>query len=231
MSVRKREWINKHGDVKSAWVADYHDGRRRRWKHFPTRKAAQAFHVEIAAQKLGIHQAKVRIPNKAPGKPLTMELPPGYPHTLMDVQVLPSVSGIYFLMYQGELMYVGQSENVGYRVSQHRNHKRRGFHIDEVHVLYCDVEDMNLLELHYHLTLHPKHGTVGRLRELQEAIKHKRRVLISADGRQHRRGVYAGPKPVKAEPEKRILNGRWHQRQRCESVTVAGNRRVLIDTV
>ena len=46
-TVRKRTW----GDTKTAWVVDYCDsnGRRQR-KHFPNKRAADAFRISVEGQ-------------------------------------------------------------------------------------------------------------------------------------------------------------------------------------
>jgi len=50
-SVRKRSWKTDTGEIKTAWLVDYADslgGRQRR--HFPTKKAADAFRINIEGQ-------------------------------------------------------------------------------------------------------------------------------------------------------------------------------------
>jgi integrase len=50
-SVRKRTWAAPSGEIKAAWVVDYTDshGTRQR-KHFPNKKAADAFRISIEGQ-------------------------------------------------------------------------------------------------------------------------------------------------------------------------------------
>jgi hypothetical protein len=50
-SVRKRTWSVATGELKTAWIVDYADncGDRQR-KHFPTKKAADAFRISIEGQ-------------------------------------------------------------------------------------------------------------------------------------------------------------------------------------
>ena len=50
-SVRKRTWTASSGETKTAWVVDYADnhGVRQR-KHFPNKKAADAFRISIEGQ-------------------------------------------------------------------------------------------------------------------------------------------------------------------------------------
>jgi len=50
-SVRKRAWSASSGEFKSAWVVDYADNRGvRQRKHFPNKKAADAFRISIEGQ-------------------------------------------------------------------------------------------------------------------------------------------------------------------------------------
>jgi integrase len=49
-SVRKRTWVSPTGE-KTAWFVDYYDSRGdRQRKHFPTKKAAEAFRINIEGQ-------------------------------------------------------------------------------------------------------------------------------------------------------------------------------------
>jgi integrase len=50
-AVRKRKWKTASGEAKTAWVVDYTDSRGdRQRKHFPNRKAADAFRIHIESQ-------------------------------------------------------------------------------------------------------------------------------------------------------------------------------------
>jgi integrase len=58
-AVRKRAWTAPSGETKTAWMVDYTDnqGERQR-KHFPTKKAADAFRINIEGQlQTGIYRA------------------------------------------------------------------------------------------------------------------------------------------------------------------------------
>jgi integrase len=49
-SVRKRTWTSA-GETKTAWFVDYYDKRGdRQRKHFPTKKAADAFRINVEGQ-------------------------------------------------------------------------------------------------------------------------------------------------------------------------------------
>jgi integrase len=47
-SVRKRTWKAPNGESKTAWLVDY--GHPRQRKHFPTKKAADAFRIDVEGQ-------------------------------------------------------------------------------------------------------------------------------------------------------------------------------------
>jgi integrase len=50
-SVRKRVWKTAGGEAKNAWVVDYADSRgERQRKHFPQKKAADAFRIQVEGQ-------------------------------------------------------------------------------------------------------------------------------------------------------------------------------------
>ena len=50
-SVRKRNWKTASGEAKAAWVVDYADSRgERQRKHFPNKKAADIFRINIEAK-------------------------------------------------------------------------------------------------------------------------------------------------------------------------------------
>src|SRR5262245_45497810 len=58
-SVRKRKWTASSGEFKTAWVVDYADshGDRQR-KHFPSKKAADAFRISVDGQlRAGTYRA------------------------------------------------------------------------------------------------------------------------------------------------------------------------------
>ncbi|WP_438279125.1 tyrosine-type recombinase/integrase [Nitrobacter sp.] len=57
-SVRKRTWTAPSGETKTAWMVDYADSRGdRQRKHFPTKKAADAFRISVEGQlQTGIYR-------------------------------------------------------------------------------------------------------------------------------------------------------------------------------
>jgi len=57
-SVRKRKWTTPTGEIKTTWLVDYTDSRGdRQRKHFATKKAADAFRINIEGQlQTGIYR-------------------------------------------------------------------------------------------------------------------------------------------------------------------------------
>jgi integrase len=49
-TVRKRTWKGPSGETKTAWFVDYIDSSGRQRKHFPNRKAADAFRITVEGQ-------------------------------------------------------------------------------------------------------------------------------------------------------------------------------------
>lgn len=64
-------------------------------------------------------------------------------------------SGIYFLLDDDEIVYVGQSKNIQARFENHTKSNKifnRWFYI------FCDIEDLNKTEAYYILMLRPKYN-------------------------------------------------------------------------
>jgi len=63
------------------------------------------------------------------------------------------VAGVYFLMLNGELVYVGRSDSVLKRLSQHRANK---LFFDQFHVIGCTDKDQKKLEQFYISKFRPR---------------------------------------------------------------------------
>lgn len=74
---------------------------------------------------------------------------------------LPRITGIYFLILKGEIVYVGQSTNVHTRTASHLLEKQ----FDRVSVVECAAEHLNKLELLYIRKFNPPLNIAGKLRE------------------------------------------------------------------
>jgi integrase len=61
VSVRKRSWKTREGELKEAWVVDYADQHGRHLKTFARKKDADAYHARVAVDiGAGIHTAEAR---------------------------------------------------------------------------------------------------------------------------------------------------------------------------
>lgn len=96
-------------------------------------------------------------------------------------------SGIYALVYRGEVVYIGQSRAMIVRVSTHRSNARRkmpswmpvkGVVFDELHVMPCTLDKLD--ELEYDLiNLYKPRGNIN----LKHRLPSTREVtLIGANG-------------------------------------------------
>jgi len=63
---------------------------------------------------------------------------------------------IYFLLYEGEVVYVGQSTSVYARLQAHRIDPRKKWDAYVIHEV--DAKDMDAIELHYYEQLRPRYN-------------------------------------------------------------------------
>lgn len=66
------------------------------------------------------------------------------------------LSGVYFLINNGEIVYVGQSMNVHKRISEHARQKEKEF--DAFHYVVCDPAMLDELENAYIIALAPRYN-------------------------------------------------------------------------
>jgi predicted GIY-YIG superfamily endonuclease len=64
---------------------------------------------------------------------------------------LPETSGIYFLIKDNVIVYVGQSKNVHRRLQEHLSSKA----FDRINIIECSINDLNRLETLYIKKLKP----------------------------------------------------------------------------
>jgi Bacteriophage lambda integrase, Arm DNA-binding domain/GIY-YIG catalytic domain len=76
-------------------------------------------------------------------------------HDEIVVQSYPlgGYSGVYFLISKSQIMYVGKSADVEFRLGQHR--ARRKIEFDSVFIIACPASEMARLEARYIRTLKP----------------------------------------------------------------------------
>jgi hypothetical protein len=92
------------------------------------------------------------------------------PHSKIDVleAAIPTAkaSGVYFLIRDREVVYVGQSRDVLHRVARHR---RDGKAFDAFSYIECDLKDMDRLEVLYiKAFVPPENVSFGNLRERKQ---------------------------------------------------------------
>jgi GIY-YIG catalytic domain len=127
MAIRKRK------DRPGAWLADYTDGTgKRHVRTFKREQDAQAFMRRRDSIPVRAHRID----------PLVALL------STDELLALPSAwAGIYFLIFEGAIQYVGQSSDVHARIKDHVRGKRIKF--DRAVWIECDVTDFDYLEAAY----------------------------------------------------------------------------------
>jgi hypothetical protein len=131
----------------------------RKCKTFPTREAAQKwasnFEKRVVDQKtISDAAASTVLATMIPKRML--EALASIPFHLDEIlnSTIPSHSftGIYFLVLNREIVYIGQSVDVLYRISRHR---REGKEFDSYTYLLCDKSRLDELEEKYIVALMP----------------------------------------------------------------------------
>lgn len=67
-----------------------------------------------------------------------------------------SPCGIYFLIQNNEIVYVGKSNSVYFRISQHLKHGTKKF--DSFAYIECSEEQLDVLEARYYLKFRPAYN-------------------------------------------------------------------------
>jgi hypothetical protein len=75
---------------------------------------------------------------------------------LASVDVSSAWCGVYFLIKDKEVVYVGMSTNVGGRLREHRRDKSKTF--DKFSYMPCPADEAARLEVHYIETLKPRYN-------------------------------------------------------------------------
>jgi len=78
-------------------------------------------------------------------------------------RIMPGTTGIYFLICEGDIVYVGQSKDVLARLGQHAT---AGVRFDDYRFIECDPIALDALEFHYIKRFAPKfnHEPGSRIR-------------------------------------------------------------------
>lgn len=78
---------------------------------------------------------------------------------VVEMQISPVTPGIYFLSLDGDVVYVGKSNDPARRVREHIKQKLKEF--DSVFVLSCEKGEMDALEQRYIKALTPEYNVTG----------------------------------------------------------------------
>ncbi|MFD7523865.1 GIY-YIG nuclease family protein [Paenibacillus chitinolyticus] len=95
-----------------------------------------------------------------------LNLEPNMIVTINNLKQAPKISGVYKIYNSNkELMYIGQSNNLRRRLTQHFREKRKDFFISEVHLIYIYHEHdfilsslLDYFETEFIKALKPKHN-------------------------------------------------------------------------
>lgn len=90
---------------------------------------------------------------------------------------LTDITGVYFLIDNDEIVYVGQSLNVYSRISAHKKDKD----FDKVFVIKCQKEELTEIERYYILLLRPKHNKTHNPDKWAESTKMYAPVMLEVE--------------------------------------------------
>lgn len=129
-------------------------------KTFPTKTAAQAWASNKEAEILEKHAINQSRPYKTPvGLKSEADI-------VRDSIPSEAMSGVYFLLLDNRVMYVGKSVDMYCRISEHRTKGRKFTHFS---VIPCPPEDLAELESKYILAFAPE-GNRGRYGKLVYSV-------------------------------------------------------------
>jgi hypothetical protein len=145
MGVRKRKWKTARGEAREAWIADWYEGKSRRIKTFRRECEAREFTLS-----LGQRQVPSAISDSG---------------AIDATHLLEQYCGIYFLCFNGEVVYVGQTQTLAIRA---RDHRRQGIkNFDSVFFIRTHREDLDETEAYWALLLTPKYNTPRTLKAMR----------------------------------------------------------------
>lgn len=76
---------------------------------------------------------------------------------IIEIDTL-ELRGIYFLVHKGEVVYVGQSQNIYARIQAHKTENKKKFDRIFVSVVKDPFIDLSVIEKHFILKLKPKYN-------------------------------------------------------------------------
>ncbi|WP_321905206.1 GIY-YIG nuclease family protein [Paraburkholderia tropica] len=143
---------------KNSWRAQVERMGIRKSMSFPTKAEALRWATCIEAELLAGPPAPIkRAPVKRASRPKFYPTPTV--DNLLSIEEIVAASspycavvGVYFLIQDNELIYIGQSTDVHGRISQHR---KDGKPFDRFYIIECPVEMLSLTESKYILMFQP----------------------------------------------------------------------------
>lgn len=140
-------------ESKGKWRVQIERLGARKSQSFDTEAAARAWAADfepklVERRKMRQALADSTLLSRLPRRVLTAMNGAEYSHheVALGAIPLPMVSGVYFLVHQGAVVYVGQSVDVLGRISRHRREARD---FDAFNYILCPPDKMNALEALY----------------------------------------------------------------------------------
>lgn len=87
----------------------------------------------------------------------------------IPVRNIRTPPGIYFLCHQSQVVYVGQSENIGARIIEHEKNPEKVF--DSIYWIMCPINRLNSLESAFIRHLQPKYNKTRHKKDLYNRDK------------------------------------------------------------
>lgn len=147
------------------WRAQIYVGGVRESATFDQKFQAETWAHEREAALRAIHRSIVAAHRTRNDKKLFMEASATYSEDdiLKSSMSVPDTSGVYFLIRDGVIVYVGQSKSVYARLAKHKATKQ----FDRVAVLECKESDLLSLEALYIKKFQPVLNIVGIVRRTE----------------------------------------------------------------
>jgi hypothetical protein len=95
-----------------------------------------------------------------------------------NASVFETICGIYFLLQDGEVTYIGQSINCHYRISTHVSERKKDF--NSCYIIRAEPEELGDLEALYIKKFNPRHNVAIPRCETEDAWAIEQRLQSSA---------------------------------------------------
>jgi hypothetical protein len=140
-SIRLRTWQTASGAQREAWVCAYIRYGKQHIRTFHSENEARQFRAQLSI----VDRYDRPTPHKV--ESLRVDVLSLYEINRLPVIGTISMSGIYFLLQEEILQYVGQSQNVASRTRKHKAEKKIDFTV--ARLLQADLRDLDVLEHSY----------------------------------------------------------------------------------